>query len=300
MQNYTVYIHRNIINNKAYIGVTKKAPNKRWGNNGQNYKKDQPIFYRAIQKYGWDSFEHIIWAESLSEKEAKEWEVRLIALFKTNCCKYKNPEYGYNMTNGGDGVVGHICSDETKEKMRAIAKNRSAKTREKISIASKERLKDKTNHPMYGKHFSDETKQKLREKAKERYSTPEKCPMFGKKHTEEARKKIGDGHRNPSQETREKMRKSAIARCTDEWRAHMAEIGKTHTGKNNYNAKQVYQYSDKWELVQVWDLVKDVALEFKVSESTVSGTWLKNPNRLYRGHHWSLCCYDDLSCQEVS
>lgn len=93
------------------------------------------------------------------------------------------------MTNGGDGVVGHICSDETKEKMRAIAKNMSAKAREKISIAAKERLKDKTNHPMYGKHFSDETKQKLREKAKERYSTPEKCPMFGKKHTEEARKK---------------------------------------------------------------------------------------------------------------
>ena len=61
---YTIYIHRNKINNKAYIGQTCNDPKKRW-ENGNGYKK-QPHFYNAIQKYGWDGFEHIIWGENLT------------------------------------------------------------------------------------------------------------------------------------------------------------------------------------------------------------------------------------------
>jgi len=58
MNNWSVYVHINKINNKKYVGqsVNLKA---RWESNGYYYR-DSPYFYAAIQKYGWDNFEHII------------------------------------------------------------------------------------------------------------------------------------------------------------------------------------------------------------------------------------------------
>lgn len=95
--NYCVYIHRNIVNNKAYIGITKYGdnPNKRW-RNGAGYI-DNIYFWSAIQKYGWDNFEHIIWDDNLSEDEAKKTEIMLIALFNTT-----DHNYGYNLSLGGE------------------------------------------------------------------------------------------------------------------------------------------------------------------------------------------------------
>ena len=54
----TIYLHRNKINNKVYIGQTIQSPEERW-KNGNGYKGCY-YFYNAIQKYGWDNFEHII------------------------------------------------------------------------------------------------------------------------------------------------------------------------------------------------------------------------------------------------
>ena len=41
--------------------------------------------------------------DGLSEDKAKHLEMLLIALFKTNCKRYNDPEYGYNLTDGGQG-----------------------------------------------------------------------------------------------------------------------------------------------------------------------------------------------------
>lgn len=100
VNNYCVYIHRNIINNKAYIGITKHGdnPNARW-RNGQGYVT-QPAFDNAIRKYGWDNFEHIIWGNGLSEGGAKRLEVMLVALFNTT-----HPDYGYNISPGGESFA---------------------------------------------------------------------------------------------------------------------------------------------------------------------------------------------------
>lgn len=56
---YTVYQHVNKINGKMYIGITKRTPQDRWGHDGSKYKTI-PHFYAAIQKYGWNNFEHNI------------------------------------------------------------------------------------------------------------------------------------------------------------------------------------------------------------------------------------------------
>ena len=68
-KNKTYYVYRHISpNGKSYIGITKQEPTRRF-QNGNGYKT-QRAFYRAIQKYGWDSFKHEILEEGLTEKEA--------------------------------------------------------------------------------------------------------------------------------------------------------------------------------------------------------------------------------------
>ena len=77
--NYCVYMHTNKVNGKKYIGITRQNPKTRWAN-GKGYKT-QP-FYRAIEKYGWDSFKHDILYKELDYKSACEYEINLIKKYK--------------------------------------------------------------------------------------------------------------------------------------------------------------------------------------------------------------------------
>ena len=58
MKNFIVYRHVNEVNGKVYIGITCQSLNDRW-RNGKGYGKSTH-FAHAIQKYGWDNFEHEI------------------------------------------------------------------------------------------------------------------------------------------------------------------------------------------------------------------------------------------------
>ena len=61
---------------------------------------------------------------------------------------------------------------------------------EKIGKAAKERLKDKTKHPMFGKIHSDESIQKMSDTHKEILSDKFNHPMFGKLQSDESKQKI--------------------------------------------------------------------------------------------------------------
>ena len=115
---WIVYMHINKFNNKMYVGITSRTPEVRWKRNGYGYKSS-PYFYSAIQKYGWDNFEHNILFTDLCESEAKAKEKELIKLYKTN-----NRDFGYNCTEGGDGVCGRKPTPEQIEKIRASLKGR--------------------------------------------------------------------------------------------------------------------------------------------------------------------------------
>ena len=152
---YTVYCHTNKINGKKYIGITGRKPEERWGSKGQNYTST-PHFYSAIQKYGWDNFNHEILFTDLTEEEACEIEKRLIKEYDT-----QNREKGYNILEGGQhstmpeeirqkiskammgnkNNLGHHCLDETKEKIRQanLGTTKSEEARKKMSIAAKNR-----------------------------------------------------------------------------------------------------------------------------------------------------------------
>lgn len=101
-EEWIVYVHivPKIISDhnhdKYYVGITKRNPNVRWGLNGCGYKNI--YFYNAIKKYGWDNIEHHIIASNLTHDEANTFEKILIQKLKSN-----NKEYGYNISDGGDG-----------------------------------------------------------------------------------------------------------------------------------------------------------------------------------------------------
>lgn len=74
MKEYIIYLHRNKLNGKCYVGQTCQKPEARWGLNGNGYRT-QDYFYRAIQKYGWDNFDHIILEEHLTAEQANQQEI---------------------------------------------------------------------------------------------------------------------------------------------------------------------------------------------------------------------------------
>lgn len=99
METWKIYKHTNKINGKCYIGQTcRKNPNERW-NNGKGY--NGTIFAKAIEKYGWDNFEHEIIEDGiLSEEKANEREMYWIEYY--NSYAGVSGGDGYNMTKGGD------------------------------------------------------------------------------------------------------------------------------------------------------------------------------------------------------
>ena len=92
--NYCVYMHVNKINGKKYIGISSNVK-RRWSGNGKQYY-DQ-VFGIAIQKYGWDNFDHQIIKDNLSKAEACTLEQELIKKYNT-----RDKEFGYNRSDCGD------------------------------------------------------------------------------------------------------------------------------------------------------------------------------------------------------
>lgn len=94
MEDYKIYIHINKVNGKVYVGQTKQNLKDRWGSDGRRYK-GQP-FYNAIQKYGWDNFEHKVLLEHLTKEQANYYEQLFIKKYNSN-----NKDFEYNVTDGG-------------------------------------------------------------------------------------------------------------------------------------------------------------------------------------------------------
>lgn len=135
--NWTVYVHINKESGKKYVGITSRDPYVRWAN-GHGYSTKLPIG-RAIEKYGWDNFEHKILYSNIDEHTAKSLEKQLIQEWHT-----QDDDCGYNITSGGDGVSGYRHTDESKHKM---------------SLA-----KSGANHHNFGCHLSNSTKDKISDK----------------------------------------------------------------------------------------------------------------------------------------
>jgi group I intron endonuclease len=180
-----IYCIKNKVNQKEYIGLTKRSLEQRWKQHVQESNRENSWEWNtplgnAIKKYGKNEFDVFILEYCKSEEELKQKEIQLIEERKS-LVKFG----GYNLTQGGDGRLGFKLSEETKRK---------------ISIGNK------------GKTYTEESLQRMRVAAKKR-SVGKLSPMQGKKHTEEAKLKIVSHliGRKQSEETRRKRSESMKA-----------------------------------------------------------------------------------------
>lgn len=154
---YIVYLHINSVNKKVYVGITSMTVNNRW-REGKGYAKCE-IMNRAILKYGWDNFEHIILCKTSKD--------RAIVLEQCLIRYYKRKELSYNISNGGQGAG--TVSEYTKNKLRKYVGDKSS---------------------MYGRHPSKETIEK-------RISTRKALSHYAKDMPWLAKYRLRKGKDNP-------------------------------------------------------------------------------------------------------
>lgn len=215
-----IYKITNKINGKIYVGQTIKTLKRRLQQHFANSKKSNTYLCKAIRKHGKENFNIELLEECTSLKKLNKRESYWIKRLDS-----KNNIIGYNLTNGGDGTIGHTHTKNAKQKMSIAKKGKTYEElygkenaeymRKQRSIESTGRivkketrikiskqLKNKSYEDIYGILGAIKQKKKLSDARKKIiYSVEHKQnlsishqgklnAMYGKRHSEETKKKI--------------------------------------------------------------------------------------------------------------
>jgi len=115
-----IYLFKNKINGKCYVGQAKLSLRRRLlhhKNNLEHERYDAPI-YKALKKYGWENFDFYILEQFDEEytdelgKKLDELEIHYISVYNSY------GKTGYNQTKGGDaGITGYKFTDEQRKRV---------------------------------------------------------------------------------------------------------------------------------------------------------------------------------------
>ena len=262
-----IYVIKNCINDKIYIGQTSKTLKVRFNEHKRDSKKlnyYNMLIYKAMNKYGTNNFIirpiDCIKGVSLNclKKSLDEKEIHYINIFKS-----KSKNVGYNLTNGGSGCTGRILSVYSKKKIsdsKLGEKNPmfGSKWSEEKRTQMTKRMSGKNNHN-YGKPLSDETKDKLSkiligriisDESKQKISET----MKGIKKSDKMRKKLSESKQGNklSEETKQKIKNSRLK------------------GINNPKSKKVEQYDIDNNFITIFNSISEAAKECNTFHSSIS------------------------------
>jgi molybdopterin converting factor small subunit len=115
MSQCIIYILKNTVNSKVYVGQTWQSLKARW-----NCRYDCCIYLNnAIEKYGKDKFYYELLAVASDQETANYLEQSYIEEYKST-----NSEYGYNILSGGNNSR---RSEELKKKVSEACQGINAK-----------------------------------------------------------------------------------------------------------------------------------------------------------------------------
>lgn len=223
-----IYIIENKLNGDSYVGKTTDVE-RRWKKHKKDSQTSDRHLYCAMRKYGIDNFEISVLDEHDDEEYAlKTLEPEWISRMKDSGTRL------YNMTAGGEGIIGLEFSEEHRRKLSESAKRRDYWDRRPLSDETKRKISESNKR----KIVSDETRRKQSEAAKRRaerqaalrppaqkQEPKKRGPKPGTKRgpmSEEQKQILRDANlgKSPSEETRQKLSeanrgKKKPARTTD-------------------------------------------------------------------------------------
>lgn len=141
-KNWCVYKHTLRLDGRVYIGQTNNIK-ARWKPSAY---KNCINFYAAIQKYGWENFDHEILYNNLTLDEANELEEKTII-------EYDSINKGFNLSSGG---LNHFVSPQTKLKMsetrKGVAKTEAHKRAISAALKQYERTAEHNRNNQLAQH----------------------------------------------------------------------------------------------------------------------------------------------------
>lgn len=161
MRVYYIYKITNTVNGKIYIGYSYD-PHKRWSEHKSNakYQKYQEALYHAMRKYGIENFVmEVLCGCKDSSYTLKVLEPQFIKEYRSHFT-----EHGYNLTPGGEGVIGHIpwnkgkhgipCTEETRAKLKNRIPWNKGKKIQSPSLETRQKLSEATKRARQNKYWS--------------------------------------------------------------------------------------------------------------------------------------------------
>lgn len=162
-----IYRATNTVNGKYYIGYAVDFEKRKNEHLYKAKRNERQYFHNAIRKYGEDSF---TW-EILKEDATLEDEIFFIEKYQS----FYTYEKGYNLTKGGEGKLGFIPHEETREKLRKSHTGKKPTEKQLQVLRSNAQKMKETGH-------TEDTKRKISDAHK------------GKVFSEEHKKNISLNH----------------------------------------------------------------------------------------------------------
>lgn len=161
---FVVYCHWCRVTQKSYVGwatigasqTPDEAMMRRWCEH-VSQRKSKCVFHVAIRRHGVDAWDHEVIDIVTTIDDAKRAEIAEIAA--RNSYVFDHNSAGYNMTRGGDGLVGYRFTTEQIERRSHTRMTRHPR-RAKSPVRTKERKK--------APPVSAETRRKLSDVARSR------------------------------------------------------------------------------------------------------------------------------------
>jgi group I intron endonuclease len=245
-----IYIIRNNINNKIYVGSSKNLKN-RLNEHKRKLRKNYHRNYhlqQSFNKYGEDNFTF----EIIEECELNQLLQREV--FWINYYQSFNRDKGYNLRDPQDN---HFYSEETLQKQSQI--------------------KMGENNPMFGKTTSEETKRKISEANKGHRHTEETKKLIGELsskriHTQETKNKISKANSGKEFSEEHKQKISEGLRGKEKSLEHRQHISESKRGSKSSKAKlteeQVIEIKKLFKEGNI--MIKDIADMYWVKPNTIS------------------------------